>query len=69
MALTLTFTTAALPDDIDILSRPVTYLTCDAKATDGKTHEVAFYFDAAAEIAVNEPRQQVVLLAGQAAAT
>ena len=52
--------TAALPEDIDILSRPVTYLTYDVRATDGKKHEVQVYFDAAAELAVNEPRQQVV---------
>ena len=32
---TLTFLTAALPEDIDLLSRPVTYLTWDAQATDG----------------------------------
>jgi hypothetical protein len=60
VALTLTFTTAALPEDIDILSRPVTYVTYDVKATDGQSHDVAVYFDAAAEIAVNETRQQVV---------
>ena len=61
VALTLTFTTPALPEDIDILSRPVTYVTYEAKATDGQSHTVAYYFDAAAEITVNEPRQQVVL--------
>ena len=59
VALTLTFTTAALPEDIDILSRPVTYVTYEAKATDGQSHDVAVYFDAAAEITVNETRQQV----------
>ena len=32
---TLTFMTAALPEDINILSRPVTYLTYDCAATDG----------------------------------
>lgn len=57
--LTLTFTTPALPEDIDLLSRPVTYVTYEFRSTDGRTHEVAVYFDAAAEITVNEPRQQV----------
>ncbi|HRT55263.1 MAG TPA: DUF4965 domain-containing protein [Candidatus Paceibacterota bacterium] len=57
---TLTFLTAALPEDIDLLSRPVTYLTWDAQATDGNSHEVAVYFDAASELAVNEPQQPVV---------
>lgn len=60
VALTLTFMTAALPEDIDLLSRPVTYLTYDLKATDGKTHEVSAYLDAAAELVVNDPRQEVI---------
>ncbi|MCX5644292.1 MAG: DUF4965 domain-containing protein [Phycisphaerae bacterium] len=60
VALQLTFLTAALPQDIDILSRPVTYLTYSVRATDGKKHEVQVYFDAAADLVVNEPRQQVV---------
>jgi hypothetical protein len=55
----LTFMTPALPDDLEVLARPVTYLTFEVCATDGKTHEVAIYQDAAAELAVNEPTQQV----------
>src|SRR5512136_1806035 len=34
--LTLTFMTAALPDDLMIYSRPVTYLAWEALSTDGK---------------------------------
>ncbi len=60
IALTLTFMTPALPGDIDILSRPVTYLTYDFRATDGQEHAVELYFDASAELVVNEPRQIVV---------
>jgi len=60
IALTLTFMTTALPDDIDILSRPLTYLTYDCRATDGKRHKVEIYFDAASELVVNEPQQEVV---------
>ncbi|MEJ1971815.1 MAG: DUF5127 domain-containing protein [Lacunisphaera sp.] len=58
--LTLTFMTAALPEDIDLLSRPVTYLTYAFQATDGKPHEAAVQFEANGEIAVNEGRQPVV---------
>jgi hypothetical protein len=61
VALTLTFLTAALPEDIDILSRPVTYLTFDARATDGKSHDVSLYFDASGELTVNTPNQQQVV--------
>jgi hypothetical protein len=58
--LTLTFLTPALPEDLDLLSRPVTYLTWEARSTDGHPHTVAFYLDAAAELTVNEPSQEVV---------
>ena len=59
VSLKLTFTTAALPEDISILSRPVTYLTYDLKATDGRSHEVELYFDASAELTVNAGREAV----------
>ncbi|MDB6063802.1 MAG: Glutaminase [Pedosphaera sp.] len=58
--LTLTFMTPSLPDDIDILSRPVTYITYDVRATDGKEHAVETYFDAASELTVNKPEENVV---------
>src|SRR5438445_10278146 len=58
--LTLTFTTPALPDDLMLLSRPVTYLTWEARATDQAAHEVSVYFDSSALPAVNLPSQQVV---------
>jgi hypothetical protein len=58
--LTLTFMTPALPEDIDILSRPVTYVTYEFRATDGTTHQVSFDFTASGEIAVNEGQQEVL---------
>ena len=57
--LTLTFMTPALPDDLEVLSRPVTYLTWEMLARDGKGHGVQIYCEASPEIAVNEPRQMV----------
>jgi hypothetical protein len=57
--LELTFTTPALPDNLDILSRPVTYISWDVRSTDGKTHTVQVYFDCGAEMAVNTPDQKV----------
>ncbi len=59
ITLSLTFLTPAIPEDIDLLSRPITYITYDVRATDGQSHEVAIYFDAGAELAVNQPRQAV----------
>ncbi|MEO5716037.1 MAG: DUF4965 domain-containing protein [Luteolibacter sp.] len=60
VALTLTFMTPVLPADIDLLSRPLTYVTYDFRATDGAKHEVTFDFDASAEITVNNGSQKVV---------
>jgi hypothetical protein len=57
--LTLTFTTPALPDDLLILSRPVTYLSWEARSSDGAAHEVAVYFDSSTLPAVNTPDQKV----------
>jgi len=53
--LTLTFLTPALPEDLDLMSRPVTYLAWSANATDGKEHDVQLYFDASTEIATDTP--------------
>jgi Domain of unknown function (DUF4965)/Domain of unknown function (DUF5127)/Domain of unknown function (DUF1793)/Domain of unknown function (DUF4964) len=61
VALTLTFMTPALPDDLDVLSRPVTYLTYEFRAADGREHNVVLGFDASGEIAVNTPDHEVVL--------
>jgi len=59
VSVSLTFLTPALPDDISILSRPVTYLAYEFKATDGKPHEVSVYFGASGELTVNTPDQDV----------
>ena len=38
--LTLTFTSALLPDDLDILSTPISYISCDVIPVDGKSHDI-----------------------------
>ena len=58
--LTLTFMTAALPDDLMIYSRPVTYVTWEMKATDGKDHDIGLTFETTGEPAVNVASQEVV---------
>lgn len=57
--LTVTFTTPALPEDMDILSRPVTYVSYDFVASDGKPHEASIFFGASGELTVNTPDQDV----------
>ena len=59
VSITLKFTTPVLPDDIDALSRPATYLTWKVQSTDGDNHEVTIYFSADAKLTVNEPSQEV----------
>ena len=56
----LTFMTPALPDDLMIYSRPVTYITWTSQSTDGKEHEVAFSLTASAEITVNTANEKVI---------
>jgi hypothetical protein len=57
---TLTFMTPALPEDLDLLSWPVTYVIWDAVSADGKDHDVAVYLSASSELAVTEVSQKVV---------
>ncbi len=57
--LTVTFMNGDLPGDLDLVSRPVTYLTWEARSMDGQKHDVAVYFDASSELAVNTPDQPV----------
>ena len=57
---TLTFMTPMLPRDLDLLSRPATYLTWQIHSADGKPHDISIYFDASAELAVNTPEEAVV---------
>jgi len=57
---TLTFMTAALPHDLNVFSRPLSYLTWDARSVDGKTHEVSIYDSTSSELAVNTTSEQVV---------
>ncbi|MGC8668493.1 MAG: glutaminase domain-containing protein [Chthonomonadales bacterium] len=59
VAVTLTFMNAALPDDLDALSRPVTYLIWKVRSADGRPHEVSILMAASSELAVNTPDQQV----------
>jgi hypothetical protein len=57
--LTLTFLSPMLPHDLELVSRPASYVTFQARATDGRPHDVGVYFDASSQIAVNSPNQAV----------
>jgi hypothetical protein len=57
---TVTFTSPLLIKDLELLSRPVSYVTYSVKASDSKTHNVQIYFGASTDIAVNTPAEEVV---------
>jgi hypothetical protein len=56
---TLTFMTPALPADLDVLARPLTYLTWAVRSVDGRGHDVSIYDSASGLLAVNTPDQKV----------
>lgn len=58
--LRLAFTSPLLPHDMDLVSRPVAYLTWEAKSLDGQRHGVEIYYDNSAELVVNDAKQPVV---------
>lgn len=58
--LTVRFMTPLLAEDLDILSRPFSYMEMSAKSLDGRTHRVSLYVDVSAEAAVDTPDQKVV---------
>jgi hypothetical protein len=58
--LSLTFTTPALPDDLMVYARPLTYLAWEAKSADGKSHKVEVDLEVRGQIAANQNDQQVM---------
>jgi hypothetical protein len=59
LELEVVFFTPLFPKDLDVMSRPVTYLSWSARSTDGKQHNVDLMLDVDPQIAVNQPSQPV----------
>jgi hypothetical protein len=57
--LRVSFFTPLFPSDLDVMSRPVSYLTWQAISTDGKQHNVDLLLDIDPVIAVNDASEQV----------
>ena len=55
----VTFTTPFLMDELEILTRPVSYVTFEAKSLDQRSHEVVIKWKTSKEIATNLPSQDV----------
>ena len=60
VAITLSFLSPLLPDDLDILARPATYITWAAQAIDGGAHDVQFYLHVQSEWVVNTGGDSVI---------
>ena len=60
LALTLTFMTAALPHDLDLLARPLTTVEMDLRSLDGQAHRAALYIDVLGHWVVDNPAQKVI---------
>ncbi len=65
VTLEFSFFTPAMMNDLDLLSRPVTYLTWNCRATDGAKHQVSIMLEVDPVIAVNDRSQPVVSLRKQ----
>ncbi|MBR4757087.1 MAG: DUF4964 domain-containing protein, partial [Bacteroidales bacterium] len=55
--LELTFMAPLLLDDLELVSRPVNYISYSAKSNDGKKHDLKVYFEASPLWAVDNPSQ------------
>ncbi|MBW8684332.1 glutaminase family protein [Chitinophaga rhizophila] len=56
----LTFTSPLLMKDLDLMARPVSYVSYKVKANDGAKHNVEVYFGASSDLAVNTSAQEVI---------
>ncbi len=57
--LQVSFTSPLLLSDMDIFTRPVSYISYKVRSNDNKRHNVKIFFGASSDIAVNKPSQQV----------
>ncbi len=58
--LQIVFLSPLYPNDLELVGRPVTYLSWTLRSIDGREHDVQLYYDNSAELVVNEASQAVV---------
>lgn len=56
--LNLTFSAPLFMEDLDLVSRPVNYISYDITANDGKKHDVSLYLEASPRWALDQPYQE-----------
>jgi hypothetical protein len=59
LELAVTFFSPLLPKDMDLMSRPVTYVSWSARSIDGREHQADLLVDVDPVIAVDQPSQPV----------
>ncbi|HEY1490207.1 MAG TPA: DUF5127 domain-containing protein, partial [Verrucomicrobiae bacterium] len=59
LQVTLTFMTPALPQDLDAISLPLSFLTWQVRSTDGKSHAVSLYDSTSSQLTVNHASEKV----------
>lgn len=62
--LDLKFTAPLLPNNLEVLSRPVNYMDYKVSSLDGRQHDVQLYFEMTPQWAVNEVHQEVEVTSG-----
>ncbi len=63
--LTLEFVSPLLPEDLDLLSRPVSYINYTVSSNDGESHNVQVYLETTPEWAVHHTSQEVEVVKGE----
>jgi len=63
--LDLVFQSPLIPDDPELLSRPVSYITYKVGSNDGAKHQVQLYFETTPQWAVNDVSQEVLVKKGE----
>ncbi len=58
--LNLTFTAPLFMNNLDLMTRPVNYITYEVISNDKQAHEVEIYFEASPQWALDQPYQQAV---------
>ena len=56
---TLAFMQPALPDDLDVYSWPLSYITWTVRSCDGATHKIELYDSTSSQLAVNSDKEPV----------
>ena len=56
---TMTFMQPALPDDLDVYSWPLSYITWNVRSADGARHQIELYDSTSSQLAVNQTDEPV----------